>query len=463
MTTQPHSAPILLPPQQVAAFAAQLQGDLITPANSGYAAARQVWNGVIDKSPALIVRPRTVDDVVRALHFARDHALPVTVRGGGHNVAGHALCEGVVLDLSLMRGVTVDAQARIARVEGGATWAEVDAACQAFGLATPGGVVSETGVAGLTLGGGLGWLRRKHGLSCDQVRAYEVVTAAGQVVRVSADSEPELFWALRGGGGGFGVVTAFEFALHPLGPDVMFAMVFYPASLDILQAYRAYGQTAPEEVSSFAICGQVPESDVFPAEAHGQPFVLLAALYAGEAQAGERLLEPLRHCGQPIADFSAVQPYVGVQQLFNEDYPNGRKYYWKSAYLAGLPDEALQLALDFAASSPSALSTVDIWPLGGAIDDLNASASAYPHRGAPYLLAVEANWDEPGEAAQEANVAWARLCLEQCAPYATGGVYLNFPGFEGESVALPEAQRAQQARLQQIKHLWDAGALFRSV
>ncbi|WP_216320724.1 FAD-binding oxidoreductase [Deinococcus aestuarii] len=463
MTAPESGPPAVLKPEEVAALASGFRGSLLAPGSGTYEQARRVWNGVIDKYPALILQPRDTADVTRAVRFARDHHLPLSVRGGGHNVAGGALCEGgVVVDLCLMRGVTVDPRARTARVGGGATWAEVDAATQAHGLAAPGGVVSDTGVAGLTLGGGLGWLRRRFGLSCDHIRAFEVVTAGGEVVRADASEHPDLYWALRGGGGAFGVVTAFEFDLQPVGPEVMFAMVFYPASsgLDVLRAYREFAASAPDEVSSFAICGTLPEAEVFPPEAHGQPFVLLAAMSAGDPEGGEAALRPLREITRPIADFSARQPFVEVQRAFDEDYPAGRRYYWKSAYLRGLPDEALRCALDFAAASLSPLSTVDLWHLGGAIDRIAPDATAYPHRGAPYLLGVEANWEEGDAASREANVTWARRCVEAFSPFSPGGTYLNFPGFEEDADGPDAAHGDHLARLEAVRRRYDPGGLF---
>lgn len=464
MTVPEFNPPAHLPPLEVAALTTDFHGQVLLPGGDAYEQARRVWNGVIDRRPVLIAQPRDPADVGRAVRFARDHHLPLSVRGGGHNVAGGALCDGMVVDLSAMRGVTVDPRARTARVEGGATWAEVDAATQPHGLAAPGGVVSETGVAGLTLGGGLGWLRRRFGLSCDHVRAFEVVGAGGEVMRASADEHPDLYWALRGGGGAFGVVTAFEFGLQPVGPEVMFTMVFYPASagLEVLRAYREFTLPAPDEVSSFAILGTLPEAEVFPPEAHGQPFVLLAAMYAGDPGEGEEALRPLRELGGPlIADFSARQPYVQVQRAFDEDYPAGRRYYWKSAYLHGLPDEALRCALDFAAASPSPLSTVDLWHLGGAIDRVEAASTAYAHRGAPYLLGVEANWDGEDEAAQAANVAWARRCVDAFAPFSTGGAYLNFPGFEEDAAGSAFAPGEHLARLEAVRQRYDPEGVFR--
>ncbi len=450
--------------ETIRAFASRLQGQLIRPGDDQYDEARGVWNGMIDKRPAYIVRCANAADVISSINFARDNHLLEAVRGGGHNVAGTAVCDdGLVIDLSAMKGIQVDPQACLARAQGGAIWRELDQETQRFGLATPGGVVSDTGIAGLTLGGGIGWLRRKYGLSCDNLVAAEIVTADGQLVKASATENPDLFWGLRGGGGNFGIVTAFEYRLHPVGPEVMFAFVFYHGkkAKETLQFYRDYTEAAPDEVSSFAILGTIPMTEAYPENVRNQPYVLLAALYAGSVEEGKRVLQPLREFDTPLLDFSAPMPYVQVQAILDEDYPAGiLRYYWKSLYLGSLSDDALDRLLVSARSRPSALSTVDIWHMGGAVSRITASESACSGRQAPYLLGVEANWETPGEDA--ANLAWTRTCIAAMQPFSDGSEYLNFPGLlEHGEETLRRTFGANYERLVELKNKYDPTNLFR--
>ena len=420
--------------ERIERFEAGLHGDLIRPDDPDYDDARAVWNGMIDRRPALIARCAGVADVVDAVNFARETDLPLAVRGGGHNVAGTAVCDdGLVIDLSEMSAVRVDPEARTAWVEAGATWADLDHETQAFGLATPGGVVSDTGVAGLTLGGGIGHLRRKYGLSCDNLRSVELVAADGEFLTASAEENPELFWGLRGGGGNFGVVTGFEFELHPVGPEVATRLVFYPGDqlVEVLRSYREFVAGGPDEVSTLVFAGELPDEELFPAElVHEGKFAIMGC-YAGPAAEGERELEPLREFAEPIADVGGTMPYVEFQQLLDEDYPDRLRYYWKSLYLDGLTDSAIDRIAYWAEAAPSPLSTVDVWQLGGAITDVGIEESAFAGRHAPFLLGVEANWEDPDE--DEANVEWVRDCLADMRQFSDGSVYLNFPGFFEES------------------------------
>jgi hypothetical protein len=449
--------------ETIRAFTSHLQGQLIRPGDGQYNEVRGVWNGMIDKRPACIVRCATAADVIISINFARDNHLPVAVRGGVHNVAGTAVCDdGLVIDLSAMKGIQVDPQACLARAQGGAIWRELDQETQRFGLATPGGVVSDTGIGGLTLGGGIGWLRRKFGLSCDNLVAMEVVTADGHLVKASATENPDLFWGLRGGGGNFGIVTAFEYRMHPVGPEVMFAFVFYHGkkAKETLQFYRDYTEAAPDEVSSFAILGTIPMTESYSEEVRNQPYVLLAALYAGSVEEGKRVLQPLREFDTPLLDFSAPMPYVQVQALLDEDYPASiLRYYWKSLYLGSLSDDALDRLLASAQRRPSALSTVDIWHMGGAVSRINANESACSGRQAPYLLGAEANWKASGEDA--ANLAWARTCIAAMQPFSDGSEYLNFPGLlEHGEETLRRTFGANYERLVELKNKYDPTNLF---
>lgn len=451
-----------IPNEQIKRFEAELHGDLIQPDDADYDDARAVWNGMIDKYPALIARCRGVGDVISAVDFACEHDLLVAVRGGGHNVAGTAVCDGgLVIDLSEMRGVRVDPDTQTAWIQAGATWADVDHETQAFGLAAPGGLVSETGVAGLTLGGGFSHLRCKYGLTCDNLASIDLVTADGEFLTASTDENEELFWGLRGGGGNFGVVTGFEFDLHPVGPEVATCLVFYPGDriTECLQAYREYIASAPEEVSTLTLSGVMPDEELFPADAVDEPKIGIVGCYAGPAEEGERALRPLRDIDKPIADFSGTMPYIEFQQLFDEDYPDGLRYYWKSLYLDGLPEAAIDRIAYWTEVAPSPLSTVDVWQLGGAIAQVDIEDSAFAGRHAPFLLGVEANWEHPED--DDANIEWVRDCLDDMRQFSDGSVYLNFPGFleEGDDM-MRSTFGPTYERLVALKDEYDPTNLF---
>ncbi len=445
-------------------FRLELGGEMLRAGDAGYDEARQVWNGMIDKRPAIIARCTGTADVICAVNFARENDLLVAVRGGGHNVAGSAICDGgLVIDLSPMKGIHVDPGRRTARAEAGATWADLDRETQVFGQATPGGVVSDTGIAGLTLGGGIGWLRRKYGLSCDNLLSVDLVTADGSYLIANEEENPDLFWGIKGGGGNFGVVTSFEYRLHPVGPEVMFCFVFHHGdeTKEALRFYREYAAAAPDEVTSFAICGTTPDVAPFPEEIHGASYVLFAALYAGPVEEGERAVQPLREFSNPLIDFSGPMPYVEVQSLLDEDYPSGElQYYWKSLYLNDLDDEAIDRIIEHTARRPSALSTVDVWHMGGAISRFGAEESAFGGREAPFLLGVEANWEDPRN--NDANTFWARECVEDMQRFSGGGQYLNFPGFlEGGEETLRATFGASYDRLAALKNKYDPDNMFR--
>ncbi|MFP8956555.1 FAD-binding oxidoreductase [Natrialbaceae archaeon A-CW3] len=443
-------------------FQTNVHGDVIRPGGAEYDDARAVWNGMIDKYPALIARCRGVADVIRAVEFARENDLGVTVRGGGHNVAGTAVCDdGLVIDLSEMKGVWVDPDERTAWVQGGATWADVDHETQAFGLATPGGVVSKTGVAGLTLGGGIGHLRCAYGLSCDNLRSVDVVTADGRYLTASADENEELFWGLRGGGGGLGVVTGFEFELHPIEPEVATCFVLYPGerAAECLRAYREYVSRAPDEVTTLSSTGVMLDEELFPDDVVDDLKIGFLGCFAGSPEDGEKVLAPLRELGEPVADFSATMPYTEFQQILDEDYPDGMRYYWKSLYLDRLTESAIDRICYWAESAPSPLSTVDVWELGGAITDVDLEESAFAGRHAPFLLGIEANWEEPAN--DDANVEWVRDCIADMRQFSDGAFYLNFPGFfEGGEAALETTFGSAYNRLIALKDEYDPESLF---
>jgi FAD/FMN-containing dehydrogenase len=447
----------------IEAFKSSLRGELLKPGDIGYEEARRIWNGMIDKRPALIARCVGVADVIASVNFAREHELLMAVRGGGHNVAGTAAADGgLVIDLSPMKGIRVDLSAQTVRAEGGVTLGELDHETQAYGLATPLGVVSETGITGLTLNGGLGWLRRKYGLSSDNLVSADVVTADGRFLTASETENPDLFWGIRGGGGNFGIVTSFEYRLYPVGPEVMVCFVLYPGerAKEVLGFCDEYVAQAPEEVSPLAFLGRVPEMELFPEEWHGKPYAAILTLYAGELEEGARVLQPLRDLGDPIADLSSPMPYVEAQKILDEDYPNGWRYYWKSQNVNTLGDEVVERLMAHAEDAPSDHSTIDVWYQGGAMGRVGAEETAFGDRSVPYLLGIEANWEEPQD--DETNVAWARNCVADMRRFSDGGNYLNFPGFleEGQDL-IRDAYGENYERLVALKNEYDPTNLFR--
>lgn len=456
----PHST---LNQEAIRALKTDLRGPVIQPSDPEYDAARKVWNGMIDKYPALIVCCEGVGDVIQAVQFARVHQLTVAVRSGGHGVAGNAVCDGgMVIDLSLMKGLLIDPIARTARVQAGVNWGELDRAAQPHGLAVPGGKVSDTGISGLTLGGGLGWLRRKYGLTCDSLLSADVVTMDGQLRRANATENPDLYWGLRGGGGGLGIVVVFEFRLHPVGPEMMFVQVFYPSASRqaVLRFFRDFTKDAPDEVSAFVVLGTFPRGSHYPASLWGEPYVMLSACYADAIADEQRIVQALRGVGDPVIDASGVRSYLDIQTLFDQDYPRGSQcYYWKSLTLPALADELVDTLIALAGSAPSALSTIDIWQLGGAVARVGAGDTAFGNRTAPFLLNVEANWADPRES--EDNMAWTRGIMNVAQPFSEGGMYLNFPGlFEGGEAAIRAAFQANYSRLQSLRGQYDPNNLL---
>jgi FAD/FMN-containing dehydrogenase len=361
-----------------------------------------------------------------------------------------------------MKGVDVDPEGSTARAQGGCTLGDFDRETQRHGLATPLGVVSATGIAGLTLSGGMGWLRRKYGLSCDNLVSATVVTADGNLLAVSESENEDLFWAIRGGGGNFGVVTSFEYRLHPVGPDVFFCFVFYPMerAREVLQSCERYVSGAPDQVGPLGVLGRIPDAEEFPPESHGEPYVALLALFPGDEEEGERALRPLRDITEPICDLSGTTTYTEAQKVLDDDYPDGGRYYWKSVNAPSLGDELIERLIEDAAAAPSPDSTIDIWYQGGAMAHVGEEETAFANRSAPYLLGIEGNWEEEADSIE--NMTWVRDTFADLRSFSAGGMYLNFPGFleEGEQL-LHEGYGRNYERLSAVKAKYDPSNLFR--
>ena len=436
----------------VKAFRASLRGSLLCSGDKGYEEARKVWNGLVEKRPALIVRCAGAADVVSCANFARSNGVSTSVRGGGHNVAGNAVCDGgIMMDLSLMKSIHVDAPKRIARTEPGLTWGEFDHATQEFGLATTGGICSETGIAGVTLGGGFGWLMRKYGLALDNLESVDIVTADGHLQKASSAENADLFFAIRGTHSNFGVVTALEYRLHPVGPTVLAGMVLHPLekAKEVLKVYREYSSAAPEELGVWA--GLLTSPD-------GHPMVAILGCYAGSITDGEKVMRPLKEFGPPVMDMIQPMPYVKAQSLIDESFPKGRCNYWKSSLLRQLSDAAIETLVEGFRKVASPYSSVLIEQLGGAVARVSEDETAFSHRDSPYDCVIMPMWTDPVES--EKHIRWADELWLGIQPFSSGGVYVNYLGNEGEE-RVKAAYGVNYQRLAALKNKYDPRNLFR--
>jgi FAD/FMN-containing dehydrogenase len=442
-------------------FRSRLRGPVLVDGDPRYDEARRIWNGAHDKRPAIIARCSGVADVIEAVNFGRETGALVAVRGGGHNVAGTSMCDGgLVIDLSPMKGIRVDPAARRAWAQAGATWGDLDRETQTFALMTPGGNISSTGIAGLTLGGGMGWFRRAFGMSADNVVSVDIVTADGQFRTVSEQEHDDLFWAIRGGGGNFGVVTSFEYQLHPLGPQVMLVAPMYAAehAEQIVRYWRQCCEDAPDEFSSYVFFMTVPSGPPFPEALHGRRVVVLAAAWAGAVEEGAQRLQPLRECEPPLIDLSGPLTYVALQSAFDWVFPKGNLYYWKTLTLDRLDDEAIATVVSCATSSPSSGTVVGIWQLGGALSRRQATTTAYGRRDEPFLVNIDSGWVEPR--ASDQNIAWTRDCWTALQRFSRGGMYLNYGSLEPEE-QVRAVYGQNYDRLVRIKDKYDPTNVFR--
>ncbi|MDP2618768.1 MAG: FAD-binding oxidoreductase [Hyphomicrobiales bacterium] len=446
----------------LAALRADLRGSAPLPGEAGYEEARTIWNGMVDRRPGLVIRALGTNDIRTAVNFARENDLLMAIRAGGHQIAGHAVIDGaVLLDLSLMRSVHVDPAARKARVGAGCLLSDVDCETQLHALAVPVGVNSTTGIAGLTLGGGFGWITRKYGMTIDNLLSAEMVLADGSIVRASPEDHPDLFWAIRGGGGNFGVVSSFEFALHPLGPQVMSGLIVHPIAdaPDLLRGFREICANAPEELTVWTVMRKAPPLPFLPEEWHGREVLVFAACYAGDMAEGEKAMAGLRALGNPIADVISPHPFTGWQAAFDPLLTPGARNYWKSHDFINLSDVAISLIVDAIGTLPDPQSEIFIAHVGGAMARVAPDATAFPQRAAHFTMNVHARWSDAAKDA--ACIGWARDFFDRTAPHAAGSVYVNFMP-EDEVGRIGAAYGGNMDRLCRIKAKYDSANLFRA-
>ncbi|WP_170444663.1 FAD-binding oxidoreductase [Ruegeria arenilitoris] len=443
------------------ALDASLRGSVFLPGSPEYDSARTTWNSIVDRKPGFVIRALGASDVQKAVNFVREAGLIMSVRSGGHQIAGHAVADdAVMLDLSQMKSVHVDPKARTARVAPGAVLGDVDRETQAHGLVVPTGINSTTGIAGLTLGGGFGWTTRKFGMTIDNLISAEVVLADGSIVTASESSHPDLFWAIRGGGGNFGVVTSFEFRLHPLGPQVLSGLVVHPIEqgLALLPEYARIADTAPDELTVWTVMRKAPPLPFLPEDWHGREVLIFAACYAGPIENGEAPMEPLRALGDPIVDVISPHAFVDWQAAFDPLLTPGARNYWKSHDFDALSTDAITGLLDSISTLPDPSCEVFIAHVGGAMARVETAATAYPQRSAHFIMNVHTRWEDPAK--DDTCIAWARALYDRMTPHATGSAYVNFMPAD-EATALSSAYGANAAQLSRIKGRYDPGNLFR--
>jgi FAD/FMN-containing dehydrogenase len=440
----------------------RFQGEIIRPSDAGYDEARTIWNAMIDKHPALIVRSTSSHDVIEAVNFARDNNLLLSVRGSGHNVAGMAVGDGsLMIDLSLMKDIHVDPGSGTARAQPGVVFGEMDEATQPFGLAAPGGIVSETGIAGLTLGGGFGWLTRKYGFTCDNLISAEVVTANGELLTANASENPDLFWGIRGGGGNFGIVTSFEYQLQPVGPEVLAGMAIYPldAAGDVLRFFRDFTASTPDELAAMAVFLLAPPAPFLPQELHGKPVLAIIVCYVGDVEEGERVVQPLRDLGRQVFDGIMPKPFTAHNSSLDAGQPTGKHYYWKSEYATEIADDAIEILVASAANMTSPYSRLAVFQLGGAVKRYDEQAMAVSHRNAEYIFAINTGWADPQDT--EKQIEWTRDLWTAIRPFSSGGVYVNFlSDDDGEDRVRAAYGATKFERLVQLKSKYDPQNLF---
>ena len=462
IVTKTQATEIALTPSAIDDLRRRLQGELVLPGYSAYEESRSVWNAMIDRRPAAVVRPLGVPDIVTSVRFAHENGIALSIKGGGHNIAGLAVSDGgLMLDLSLMRGVRVNPEARTAQAEAGNLLGDLDRETQAHGLATVLGFVSATGIAGLTLGGGFGYLTRRFGWTSDNVLSMDVVTADGQLVRASERENPDLFWGLRGGGGNFGVVTSFEYRLHPVGPEVLAGLIAWRGedAPDVLEMYRTLIQQAPPELTVLAVLRIAPPAPWLPKEIHGKQIIVLAVCHSGAIEEAEKQVAEIKRFGSPVGDIVQRRTYVSQQSILDATQPKGRRYYWKAEYLPKVESELLSKALDHAGRMVSPFSAVSFYPIDGALNRLPEDYSAMGNRDAACVLNITASWDKAED--DRVNLDWTRAAWQDMRRFSTGGTYINFQTEDEGEERIRAAYGRNYDRLAQIKARWDPSNLFR--
>ena len=441
----------------------QVRGSFLAPGDAGFEDSRSVWNAMIDRQPALVVRCLGTADVIACVNFAREHDLLICIKGGGHNIAGLATADGaLMMDLSLMRGAWVDRERNIVHAQGGCLLGDVDRETQVHGLAAVLGFVSLTGIAGLTLGGGFGYLTRRYGWTTDNVVAMELVTADGRLVRASDDENADLFWGLRGGGGNFGVVTGIDYALYPVGPEVVGGLVAWPASdaADVLEHYRTLAEAAPPELTLVTLMRPAPPAPWLPKDVHGKPIIAMLACHSGDPDEGEKAVAAIKSFGNPIGDVMVRRPYTQLQSMLDPTQPKGRRYYWKSEYLSAIEPALCEKVIEQAGKISSPHSAVILFQLGGALNDRDDEHSPVGNRDARYVLNIAGSWESAAD--DDSNVAWARETWNALKPFSTGGTYINFPTEDEGDERIEAALGKARGRLAEVKRRWDPGNMFRT-
>ena len=445
------------------AFRDRLRGPLLLPGDTGYEESRTLWNGMIDRRPAVVARCLGTADITTCVQFAREHGLLLCIKGGGHNIAGLATADGaLMLDLSLMRGVWVEPREQIAHAQGGCLLGDVDRETQLHGLAAVLGFISQTGIAGLTLGGGFGYLTRRYGWTCDTVLGMNLVTADGRLVRASSEENPDLFWGLRGGGGNFGVVTGIDYRLYPVGPEIVGGLVAWPASdaSGVLELFRTLAEQAPPELTLVVLMRMAPPAPWLPPEIHGKPIIAISACYTGNPKDGEKAVSPIKSYGKPVGDMLVRRPYVQMQSLLDPTQPKGRRYYWKSEYLPRIEPALGAQFMEHAARIRSPHSAVILFHMAGALNRLDQEHSPVGNRDARYTLNITASWEEPSQ--DEANIAWARAAWNDMRSFSTGGTYINFLTQDEGPERIEAALGKSLSRLAEVKAQWDPENVFRT-
>jgi len=449
--------------EALAALKTRVRGPVFTSADPAYQESRTIWNGMIDRKPALVVRPLGVADVIACVQFAREHGILLSIKGGGHNIAGLAVADGaMMLDMSLMRGVWVRPKEKVAHAQAGCLLGDVDRETQIYGLAAVLGFVSLTGTAGLTLGGGFGYLSKRWGYTSDNVLGMNLVTADGKLVRASDDENPDLFWGLRGGGGNFGVVTGFDYKLYPVGPEILGGMVAWPQSEapKVLELYRTLAEKAPPELTLVVLLRPAPPAPWLPKEVHGKPIIGILACYSGKPEDGEKLVQPIKSFGSPVGDVLVRRPYTVIQSMLDWTQPKGRRYYWKSEYLSGIEPALCEKVVKHAATIRSPHSAVILFQMTGALNHFDEGHSAVGNRSARYALNIAGSWEKPED--DRASIDWAREAWSDMKSFSTGGTYLNFLNEDDGADRTRAALGANLDRLGEIKAKWDPENVFRT-